>query len=185
LNKTFVREPDHTGNYCPRCGSQGEQVGAGVLSHYLTDEQRHVLSEPANFCPSPNCAVAYFDGFERFFLTAALSRPIYPKDPTAPICACFGLTRQDIEQDVDEGGVTRTKAVVEKAKSPAARCSQMPPVRSNSSPRNSSSSPPTFHPAPSMTWSRQSRCQMICRQALSRCQLVELLQLLSTGFDSR
>ena len=100
-------------------------MGAGVLSHYLTDEQRHVLSEPANFCPSPNCAVAYFDGFERFFLTAALSRPIYPKDPTAPICACFGLTRQDIEQDVDEGGVTRTKAVVEKAKSPAARCSQM------------------------------------------------------------
>jgi hypothetical protein len=69
--------------------------------------------------------VAYFDSFERFVLATALSRPVYPKDPAAPICACFGLTRQDIEQDVDEGVVTRTKAVVEKANSPAARCSQM------------------------------------------------------------
>jgi hypothetical protein len=93
------------------------------LSHHLTDEQRRILSEPANFCPSPQCPVAYFDSFERFVLATDLSHPVYPKDPTAPICACFGLTRQDIEQDVDEGGVTRTKAVLEKAKSPAARCS--------------------------------------------------------------
>jgi hypothetical protein len=122
LNKAFVREPDHTADYCPRCGSQGEQVSAGVLSHYLTDEQRRLLAEPANFCPSPQCAVAYFDGFERFVLATDLTRPVYPKDPTAPICACFGLTRQEIEQDVDEGVATRTKAALEKAKSPEARC---------------------------------------------------------------
>jgi hypothetical protein len=122
LNKAFVREPDHTADYCPRCGSQGEQVSAGVLDRYLTDEQRRLLAEPANFCPSPQCAVAYFDGFERFVLATALVRPVYPKDPTAPICACFGLTRQDIEQDVDEGVATRTKAALEKAKSPEARC---------------------------------------------------------------
>ena len=125
MNKAFVREPDHTADYCPRCGSQGEQVGAGVLSCYLTDEQRRSLSEPANFCPSPLCTVAYFDGFERFVLATALARPVYPKDPTAPICACFGLTRQDIEQDVNEGVVTRTREVLEKAKSPAARCAHM------------------------------------------------------------
>ncbi|MCL4204929.1 MAG: hypothetical protein KJ000_20815 [Pirellulaceae bacterium] len=124
MNKAFVREPDPTADCCPRCGSQGEQVGAGVLSRYLTDEQRRLLAEPVNFCPSPQCAVAYFDGLERFVLATALSRPAYPKDPTAPICACFGLTRQDIEQDVDEGVATRTKAVLEKAKSPEARCAQ-------------------------------------------------------------
>jgi hypothetical protein len=100
-------------------------VGAGVLRFYLTDEQRCILAEPVNFCPAPQCAVAYFDGLERFVLATALSRPVYPKDPSAPVCACFGLTRQDIEQDVDEGVVTRTRAAVEKAKSPTARCAQM------------------------------------------------------------
>jgi hypothetical protein len=69
--------------------------------------------------------VAYFDSFERFVLATDLSRFVYPKDPNAPVCACFGLTRQDIEQDVEEGSVTRTRAAVEKAKSPAARCAQM------------------------------------------------------------
>jgi hypothetical protein len=79
LNKAFVREPDQTADFCPRCGSQGEQVGTGVLRHYLTDEQRRTLAEPANFCPSPQCAVAYFDDFERFVLAAALSRSVYSR----------------------------------------------------------------------------------------------------------
>ncbi len=125
MNKAFVREPDDPATYCPRCGSQGEQVGTKVLKLYLTDEQRGTLTEPAHFCPSPKCGVAYFDGFERYVLAAALSRPVYPKDITAPVCACFEVTRQDIEQDVDEGVVTRTKAAVERAKSPLARCAQM------------------------------------------------------------
>ncbi|MHB8952340.1 MAG: hypothetical protein ACYC4U_05120 [Pirellulaceae bacterium] len=125
MNKAFVREPDSTGTYCPRCGSQGEQVGSEVLKYYVADDQRATLTEPAHFCPSSKCAVAYFDGFERFVLATALARPAYPKDPTAPICACFAVSRQDIEQDVDEGVVTRTKAAVEKAKSSLARCSQV------------------------------------------------------------
>ena len=124
MNKAFVREPDSLGSYCPGCGSQGEPVGADVLTFYLADDQRSTLTPPAHFCPSPKCAVAYFDNFERFVLAAALSRPVYPKDPTAPLCACFGVTSHDIEQDVDEGVVTRTKAAVERAKSPLARCAQ-------------------------------------------------------------
>ncbi len=125
MNKAFVREPDQTADCCPGCGSQGEQVGADVLEFYLTDQQRRGLAESANFCPSPQCAVAYFDGFESFVLATDLSHPVYPKDPTAPVCACFGMTRQDIEQDVDEGVVTRTKAALERAKSPEARCAKM------------------------------------------------------------
>ena len=69
--------------------------------------------------------MAYFDGFERIVLAADVGKPVYPKDPTAPICACFGLTRADIEQDVREGVTTRTKAMLEKAKSPGARCAEM------------------------------------------------------------
>ena len=66
----------------------------------------------------------YFDAFERVIVTDDLKRSVYPKDPDAPICACFGLTRQDIEADVREGVVTRVKAIIEKAKSGEARCTQ-------------------------------------------------------------
>jgi hypothetical protein len=125
MNKAFVRESDRMADYCPRCGSKGESVGAEALKTYLTEAQRNTLTEPASFCPSPQCAVVYFDVFERFILASELSRPVYPKDPTAPVCACFGLTRQDIEQDVDEGGVRRTKAVLEKARSPNASCARL------------------------------------------------------------
>jgi len=125
MNKAFVREPDSTADDCPRCGSKGEPVGADTLRAFLTDEQRGAVTESANFCPSAKCEVVYFDSFERTILAADIERPVYPKDPTAPICACFGLTREDVELDVEEGVTIRVKAVIERAKSPAARCRQM------------------------------------------------------------
>jgi hypothetical protein len=124
MNKAFVREPDHTCQVCPRCGSAGETVGGETLRAWLSDTQRRGLAEPANFCPSPQCEVVYFDGFERAILTRELPRSVYPKDPTAPICACFGLTAEDIEQDVREGGSTRVKSLLQQAASPAACCVQ-------------------------------------------------------------
>lgn len=125
MNKAFVREPDQTADYCPRCGSKGEPVGRETIASYLPAGKAPMVSDPANFCPSPQCDVAYFDAFERVIVAAELSRPVYPKDPDAPICACFGLTRQDIEQDVSEGVVTCVKAIIEKANSPDARCHQL------------------------------------------------------------
>ena len=125
MNKAFVREPDRTADYCPRCGSKGEPVGGETLRSFLTEEQQRMVAEPANFCPSPQCDVVYFDSFERAVLTTDIQRPVYPKDPTAPICPCFGLTREDIERDVEEGVRTRTKAVLENAKSSGARCREM------------------------------------------------------------
>ncbi|NUQ62355.1 MAG: hypothetical protein HUU20_07695 [Pirellulales bacterium] len=125
MNKAFVREPDQTADYCPRCGSKGEPVGSETLRAILSENQRARITDAANFCPAPKCEVAYFDCFGRTVSAAELPRPVYPKDETAPICPCFGLTRDDIEQDVEEGSPTRTRAIVEKAKSPAARCKQM------------------------------------------------------------
>ena len=125
MNKAFVREPDRTADYCPRCGSKGEPVGGETLRSFLTDKQRRAVAEPANFCPSPKCRVVYFDSFERTVLTTDIQRPVYPKDPTAPLCGCFGLTREDIERDVQERATTRVKAIIEKAKSSAARCRKM------------------------------------------------------------
>jgi hypothetical protein len=125
MNKAFVREPDRTADYCPRCGSQGQPVSGETLRTYLSAEQIRTISDPANFCPSPQCRVAYFDAFERVVLAADLAKAVYPKDPDAPICACFGLTRPDIERDVREGVVTRVRAILEKANSPDARCAKL------------------------------------------------------------
>ncbi len=124
MNKAFVREPDHVADYCPRCGTKGEAVGSETLQHQLPKEMWGCVSASANFCPAPQCEVVYFDASERVILTADLPHPVYPKHPTAPVCACFGPTREDIEEDVREGSVTRVKAVLEKARSSEARCRQ-------------------------------------------------------------
>ncbi len=88
----------------------------------FVDAAWHSIAVPGNFCPTPTCDVAYFVGFQRVVTTADLRHPVYPKDPQAPLCACFGLTRDDIEQDLAEGGVARTRACVLRAQSAEARC---------------------------------------------------------------
>jgi len=122
LNKAFVREQESTAEFCPRCGTKGEVVGGETIRHHLPPERPLGLAEPASFCPSPGCSVVYFDGLERTITVEELKAPVYPKDPEAPICACFGLTREDIEQDIEEGVTTRVKAILEKARSAEARC---------------------------------------------------------------
>lgn len=122
MNKAFIREPDAAADYCPRCGSQGEPVEQATLAAYLAPEDLKRLASSANFCPAPQCEVAYFDVFERVVPATALRRPAWPKDPDAPICACFGLTRADVERDVAEGTVARVRAAVAMAQSPEARC---------------------------------------------------------------
>lgn len=126
MNKAFVKEPEQTGSgSCPRCRSAGQPVGAVTLDAMLPPEVRRGLSDAAFFCPFAQCEVAYFDGFERMVPVTALPHPVYPKSPDAPICACFGLTRDEIDQDVREGVVTRTKECVNRAKSADARCSTL------------------------------------------------------------
>jgi len=123
MNKAFVKEPDTTGSgSCPRCASLGTPVGAATLDAQLPPEARRQLADAAFFCSYPACEVAYFDQFERFVGVAALPHGVYPKDFGAPICACFGLTLEDVELDVAEGVVTRVRAAVERARSPDARC---------------------------------------------------------------
>ena len=122
MNKAFVREPDSTAEYCPRCGALGQPVTGKTLDTHVPASRRRAIGDSACFCPSPQCEVAYFDAFDRVVLAADLDHPVYPKSLDAPICACFGLTRDDIEQDIEEGTVVRTKALLEKAKSPDAQC---------------------------------------------------------------
>jgi len=122
MNKAFVREPDRVADFCPRCGAQGQPVTAVTLEAHVLAQARESLAECASFCPTPHCAVVYFDTFERFVELDGLKHPLYPKDPEAPICPCFNFTRDEIEQDIREGVVTRTKALLARAQSPEANC---------------------------------------------------------------
>jgi hypothetical protein len=69
-----------------------------------------------------NGVFLYFDIFERVLEVDRLTGPVWPKDPAAPICACFGFGRDEIEADIREGSVQRTREQLDKAGSPAAHC---------------------------------------------------------------
>jgi hypothetical protein len=128
MNKAFVREPDDTGQrFCPRCGSLGITVTAATWQAQVTSPESVHLAEPASFCPFAQCEVVYFDEFERVALVEALAKPVYPKDPDAPLCGCFGLTTDDIDADLSEGGVGRLRELLAKSKSPDAHCKVMSP----------------------------------------------------------
>lgn len=126
MNKAFVREPDDDGKaYCPRCGSLGIPVGVGPLDTHIQPESRGKLQEAAWFCPFARCEVAYFNQLEMVVAVDELTGPIYPKDPSAPICACFGIAYDDVMADVREGAPTRTRQLLAKAKSNEARCATL------------------------------------------------------------
>jgi hypothetical protein len=123
MNKAFVREPDDTGvGHCPRCGSLGTAVQRPTVGHHITADAAQQLSESAFFCPFARCEVAYFDQFERVATVESLVHPVWPKEPEAPLCGCFGVTRDDVEADVQEGTPRRVRELLAKSKSPEARC---------------------------------------------------------------
>jgi hypothetical protein len=123
MNKAFVREPEQDERVlCPSCKAAGSPVMGGPLDRFIRPDSREKLLHDAWFCPTPTCDVAYFGLSGTAVATTELSRPAYPKDPNAPICACFGYDYDDAAADVAEGRPTRTRELLAKAKSPAADC---------------------------------------------------------------
>jgi hypothetical protein len=128
MNKAFVREPDVTDVLCPRCGAAGIGTLRAAFETHVPAEIRRPMAASVYFCPTPTCPVAYFDAFEATVPTEALVAAVYPKDPVAPLCACFGLTQEDVAADVAEGTPTRIRALLAKSKTSAARCEELSPT---------------------------------------------------------
>jgi len=129
MNKAFVREPEDTGQAnCPRCGSLGVAVEGPTLDAQLRAAARGQVSSPAWFCPYARCEVAYFDSFDRTASVDQLAAPVWPKDATAPLCPCFGLSIDDVEADVAEGTPRRIRELLARSKSPQARCATASPT---------------------------------------------------------
>jgi len=127
MNKAFVKEQDMTEGRCPRCNSPGIAVGPETLQAHLSPELVRGLTTDAFFCPFDRCDVVYFDPFDRFVLQSDVKTPVYPKDPAAPICSCFGLTESDVLDDIQEGSVARVKALLAKSKTTEAHCATLAP----------------------------------------------------------
>ena len=123
MNKAFVREPYFDGRaFCPHCGTLGIPVEAGPLDTHIRRKSRAKMHDSAWFCNFAQCDVAYFNLFDAVVLADELKAPVYPLDPDAPICACFGLTYDDVEADVREGTPARLRELLAKSKSSDALC---------------------------------------------------------------
>lgn len=123
MNKAFVREPDDDGrSYCPRCKTLGAPVNSGALDTHIRPESRSKMVDAAWFCGFPRCDVAYFNQFGSVVLMDELKAPVYPYDANAPICACFGLTYDDVIADVDDTIPNRIRSVVARSKAGESEC---------------------------------------------------------------
>jgi len=123
MNKAFVREPDADGRVlCPRCGTPGTAVGTGPLDTHVQASLRSRMGDSASYCSHTACEVAYFNMFEQCVLVNDLRSPVYPYDIDAPICACFGLTWDDVDADARDDAPLRIRQLLTKSKSSEARC---------------------------------------------------------------
>ncbi len=128
MNKAFIREPDDDGNRrCPRCGALGVAVSSGPLDSHIKPEIRSKIGQSGWFCSYPPCDVAYFDSFDSVIITEELQHPVYPKDPDATLCRCFGFTLEEIEADIEDGTPSRIRALLAKSQSSDARCQSLSP----------------------------------------------------------
>lgn len=128
MNKAFIKENDGADQgFCPRCGQQGIPVEEAPLATHLPVEARKTLGRTVYWCDHPDCTVAYFDNFDASVPTLQLRGPVAPKDPAAPLCACFGLTYDDVQEDVADGDPARIRELHQRSKSDEARCFETSP----------------------------------------------------------
>jgi len=116
MNKAFVREPDSTAEYCPRCGTLGQPVVGETLDAPRPRVKTTCdFADSACFCPAPH-AMSRTSTIRSGCAGPRISiMPSIHKDSRPQICACFGLTRDDIEKDVDRERLSEPKALLEKA----------------------------------------------------------------------
>ena len=128
MNKAFCKEPDSSlPPRCPRCGADGLPVGPETLRAHLASDAAESLGEPAYWCATDACPIAYFDLFERSVDADAAHGLYWPKDPAGPLCCCHGLTMDDVDADLAEPVPSRVRAVVQRAGQADAACATKSP----------------------------------------------------------
>ncbi len=126
MSRAFIKEPETTGPCCPSppgCGGTGVTVSRVTLQARLGPAAAARFGDEAWFCPDPACAVAYFDARRERAMCGELLAPAWPKHAGAPLCACFGVSRQALEDFARRGDKAGMRAFLERAASAVAHCS--------------------------------------------------------------
>ena len=58
---------------------------------------------------------------------AGLASLSWPKDPAAPLCPCFGMTREDVIEDAGRKDPSRLRDLIKKSEGPDAECATRAP----------------------------------------------------------
>ncbi|MFF2480001.1 (2Fe-2S)-binding protein [Paenibacillus sp. NPDC058071] len=90
---------------CPVCRQKGKSVPLITLKALLQPTSLETI-DPASsyaFCSNSSCEVVYFSDIQTFNKTT-LKVPVFQKDDAldAPVCYCFGWTRERIRQAVQD-----------------------------------------------------------------------------------
>ena len=131
MNKAFVKAPEQADPRCPTpngCGGIGSPVSRKTLEAQVSEEAVRDFSESCFYCPNPSCDVAYFDLWGKTISREKLKTQAYPKNPTAPVCACFGMTAQEVRADAEAGRRDRVRELITKAESGEAPCETEAPA---------------------------------------------------------
>lgn len=126
MNKAFVRESDDPSDLrCPACRAIGTPVGHDTLAAHLPPEMVGRLGSQPHFCPNPRCDAGYFDGLEQIVPASEIHPSIYPKNPSAQICPCLGITAEQVESDARAADPARIRKAIAHAALPEARCATL------------------------------------------------------------
>jgi hypothetical protein len=98
-------KPDHENATCPRCRQPGRAVSAVTVAAMLNPGTDRRLTSTAGFrfCPTQDCAVAYFDPTsDELVLQREVRVPIFQKstDPHRLVCYCFGHTAGAVQSEI-------------------------------------------------------------------------------------
>ena len=127
MSRAFVKEEETQDPRCPvppGCGGAGVPVSQLTLAARLRPDAAARFSGAAFFCPVPTCEVAYFDAGGERATRAELVAPVFPKSRGAPLCACFGVTQEQLEELGRRGDKAGMREFLERTASAQARCEQ-------------------------------------------------------------
>lgn len=130
MNKAFVRDPEPAEPRCPKpagCGGIGTPVTRKTLLAHLDQEAAKGFSESSYYCPNPSCSIAYFDLWGITAPSSSLQTACYPKNSTAPICPCFGVSAEKIRAEAEAGRKEFVRELLGKANGPEADCETKSP----------------------------------------------------------
>ncbi|MBI4972481.1 MAG: copper chaperone Copz family protein [Candidatus Omnitrophica bacterium] len=119
---------------CPGCGFKGLSVGEKTIRSLLKDIfHTEINNTPYHFCSHRECTVVYFSEGSVFTKDKLkIKVGLKEREPPIPVCYCFGITKEDIEREINEKGFSTASERIRKkvkggicsceVKNPSGRC---------------------------------------------------------------